>query len=192
MIFSCINENEKTLLKNLIGKELKYIKSEETDSWNRIFGNLSIVADNSEIEIRNELTPTDYFGDIEDVSKFKIFKITKEHPFELMVKSQIVETNVQEKIADILIIQDEISVKEANGNKVYEITMDTAIVIKTEKSSFVISREWSLEEELIFSKTANYAASVYSVKDIIEEWSDEDARTVASCKRSEISLKNIE
>lgn len=32
MIFSCINENEKTLLKNLIGKELKYIKSEKNDS----------------------------------------------------------------------------------------------------------------------------------------------------------------
>lgn len=109
-----------------------------------------------------------------------------------MVKSQIIKTNVQEKISDILIIQDEISVKDVNCNKVYEITMDNAIVIKTEKSSFVISREWSLEEELIFSKTANYAASVYSVKNIIEEWSDEDARTVASCKRSEISLKNIE
>ncbi len=190
MIFSCILENEKTLLKNLIGKELKSIKSEEKDSWSRIFGNLSIVTEDQEIEIRNELTPTDYFGGIEDLSKFKILKIMQENPFKLMIESPIIETPVHEKIADILIIQDEISVTNLNGDSIYEITMDDAIVIKTESSSFAISREWSLEEELIFSKTVNYMDSIYSVKDIISEWSDKDSRTKASCKRREISLKS--
>ena len=189
MVFSCISENEKSLLKGLIGKKLKCIKSEQKDSWNRIFGNLSIVADNSEIEIRNELTETEYFGDTEDVSKFKISKISNKNPFNLMIESPIIETKVEEHIIDILLIQDEISIKDSENKVFYEITMDDAIVIKTENSTYVISREWSLEEELIFSKTSDYKNSIYSVDEIVSEWSDEDEKTKASCNRTEVSLR---
>ncbi len=190
MVFSCISENEKSLLKGLIGKKLKYIKSEEKDSWNRIFGNLSIVTDNSEIEIRNQLTETEYFGDTEDVSKFKISEISNENPFTLMVESPVTETKVEEQITDIILIQDEISVKDSENQSVYEITMDDAIVIKTKNSTYAVSREWSLEEELIFLKTADYKKSIYSVDEIVSEWSDEDEKTQAFCKRAEISLLN--
>lgn len=190
MIFSCISKTEKEILKTLIGKELICIKSEEKDSWNRIFGNLALVTKDSEVEIKNELTETEYFNVLEDVSKFKIRNITSEKPFVLMVESSIIETKVNETIFDIIIVQDEISVKNSEGNCIYEITMDDAVVIKTEESVYVISREWCLEEELIFVKSANYKKSVYPIKDIIAQWSDEEEKTQASCKRIEISLAN--
>lgn len=190
MIFSCISEEEKTVLKGLIGKKLDFIKSEQKDSWNRILGNLSIVTKDSEIEIRNELTETEYFGDTEDVSKFKIRTVSAENPFNLMVEAPVFETTVADTITDIIIIQDEICIKDSNGKSIYDITMDQAIVIKVSDSSYVISREWSLEEELIFLKSANYKESVYSVKDVISEWSDEDAETMAVCNRIEFSLNS--
>ena len=190
MIFSCISEKEKSLLKDLIGKKLKYIKSEQKDSWNRIFGNLSIVTSDLEIEIRNELTETEYFGDKEDVSKFKISEISSENPFTLMVESPIIETKIEEKIADIILVQDEISIKNSENQTIYEITMDDAIVIKTEWSTYAISREWSLEEELIFLKTSDYKKSIYSIEKLVSEWSDEDEKIKADCKRTEFSLLN--
>lgn len=189
MINSCISKEEKVILKSLIGKKLDCIKSEQKDSWNRIFGNLAIITKDFEIEIRNELTETEYFGDIEDISKFKIRFISQENPFVLMVEAPIIETVVSEIIKDIIIVQDDVSVNDNNGKTIYNITMDQAIIIKTSNSFYVISREWSLEEELIFLKSANYKNSVYSVNDVISEWSDEDDGTVAVCKRTEISLK---
>lgn len=188
MIFSCISDEEKALLKRLVGKKINCIKSEERDSWNRIFGNLEVIADDYEVEIRNELTETEYFGDTEDVSKFKIRKITSDAPFALMVEAPVYETKIDNFVTDVIIVQDEITVKDSEGKPIYEITMDEAIVIKMTNSTYVISREWCLEEELIFLKTANYKESVYSVEDVASEWSDDDDGLVASCHRSELSL----
>ncbi|MBQ0167114.1 MAG: hypothetical protein KBT02_08410 [Treponema sp.] len=188
MIFSCISDEEKALLKRLVGKKINCIKSEERDSWNRIFGNLEVIADDYEVEIRNELTETEYFGDTEDVSKFKIRKITSDAPFALIVEAPVYETKIDNFVTDVIIVQDEITVKDSEGKPIYEITMDEAIVIKMTNSTYVISREWCLEEELIFLKTANYKESVYSVEDVASEWSDDDDGLVASCHRSELSL----
>lgn len=188
MVISCISEEEKTILKSLIGKKLDCIKSEQKDSWNRIFGNLAIITEDSEVEIRNELTETEYFGDTEDVSRFRIRNISAENPFVLMVEAPLFETVVAETITDIIIVRDEVCVNNSDGKSIYDITMDQAIIIKTSDSSYVISREWSLEEELIFLKSANYKESVYSVDDVVSEWSDEDDGSIAICKRTEVPL----
>lgn len=190
MIIHGITSQELNTLKSLIGKKLLCFKSQQKDSWNRIFGNILLVTKDSEIELRNELTEIEYFGDCEEVSKFYVNKITKEKPFQLMVEDSIAETSVNEVVKDIIIVKDEINVKDSSGNSIYEITMDDAVIIKTDNSAYAISREWSLEEELIFVKTADYKKDIYSVEQIVSEWSDEDEYTVATCNRKEIFLKN--
>ena len=62
-----------------------------------------------------------------------------------MVEDSIAETSVNEVVEDIIIIKDEISVKNSSGNTIYEITMDDAVIIKTDNSVYTISREWSLD-----------------------------------------------
>ena len=132
MIIHGITSQELNTLKSLIGKKLLRFKSQQKDSWNRIFGNILLVAEDFEIELRNELTEIEYFGDYEEVSKFYINKITKEKPFQLMVEDSIAETSVNEVVEDIIIIKDEINIKHSSGNTIYEITMDDAVIIKTD------------------------------------------------------------
>jgi hypothetical protein len=190
MVYSTLSDGEKNLLKSLVGSNLICFKSQEKDSWNKIFGNISAVTEGTEIEIRNELTETEYFGgETEDVSKLYVKKITAEYPFQLMIVDSVFETTVNELITDILIVQDRVIVKDSSGAVVYEITTDTAIVIKTAFSSFVISRDWSLEEEMIFVKSTDYERDVYSVNQMISEWGDEGEGWKASCNRTFISLR---
>lgn len=188
MIYAIISEEEKTLLKKLIASKLVCFKSQEKDSWNHIFGNIALVTDKSIIEIRNELTPIEYYGDTEDVSKFYINQLSKENPFKLMIEDKIFETSVNENILDIIIAQDEVCIKDCDKKIIYEITIDTAIIVKTEFSVFVISREWSLEEELIFVKSTDYQRDIYSVQQMISEWGDNENWTT-TCMRKFISLK---
>ncbi|MBO4857897.1 MAG: hypothetical protein J5527_05235 [Treponema sp.] len=190
MIIHSITSRELNTLKSLVGKKLICFKSQQKDSWNRIFGNILLVTEVSEVELRNELTEIEYFGNTEEVSKFYVNQITKDKPFKLMVEDSITETPVNEIIEDIIVIKDEIDVKDSSENSIYEITMDDAVIIKTDNSVYAISREWSLEEELIFIKTSDYMKDIYSVEQIVSEWSDEDEKTVATCNRKEISLKN--
>lgn len=189
MIYSTITEKEEFLLKFLIGQKLICFKSEQKDSWNKIFGNISIVTENSEIEIKNELSEILYFDTTEDVSKFKIQEVSQESPFRLMVESPIVKTAVDEKIKNIFIAQDKVSVKDSENKTIYEITMDEAIIIETEKSTFVISREWHLEEELIFVKSTDYKKDIYPIEKVISDWSDEDS-IKTNCTRTYINLGN--
>lgn len=58
-----------------------------------------------------------------------------------MVEDSIAETSVNEVIKDIIIVKDEINVKDSSGNSIYEITMDDAVIIKTDNSVYAISRE---------------------------------------------------
>ena len=174
----CLSEKELNLLKTLITSKLFGFKSQIKDSWNRIFGNILLVTDKGEIEIRNELTEINYLGCTEDVSKFYIKRITDHYPFHLMVDDTVFETPVNEILADIIIVKDEISVTDLQRKSIYKIC-------------YVISREWSLEEELIFVKTADYKKSVYSVENIIKDWSNEEENLDASCKRKYLSLKDI-
>lgn len=191
MINHCITYEELQTLKTLIGTKLICFKSQKKDSWNRIFGNIAIITDKTEIELRNELTDIEYFGDSEDVSKFYVNQISASKPFSLMIEDEVFKTFVNEIITDIIIVEDEISIKDSSGNPIYEITMDDAVIIKTANSTYAISREWSLEEELIFIKTSDYKKDIYSIEEIISEWSDEDENFLATCNRKEISLKDL-
>ena len=49
-----------------------------------------------------------------------------------MVEDSIAETSVNEVVEDIIIIKDEINIKHSSGNTIYEITMDDAVIIKTD------------------------------------------------------------
>ena len=189
MINSILSDNERKLLSSLNGKSLVSIIRTEKDSYNRVFGNIAINVDNHFYEIKNELTVIDYFGDKEDVSRFYVKKLETKESFEPMVALPVDEISINEIITDISIIQDKITVKESNGSTIYEITMDNAIIIKTEKSVYAISREWSLEEEMIIVKTTDYLRDIYSIEQIVSEWSDEEDNSSATCTRTEISLK---
>ena len=191
MIDHRITQEEKSLLKSLIGTKLLCFKSEKKDSWNRIFGNISLVSENAETEIRNELVSTMYFaGETEDVSRFAVKKISKENPFKLMIVSDVFETAVNEKITDIILVTDAITVQDSGKNTIYEISTTESIVIKTDNSTFVLSRDWHLEEIMTFVKTSDYKRDIYPIEDVVSEWSDEEEGFVAICNRTEISLND--
>ncbi|MBO4629809.1 MAG: hypothetical protein J5687_07675 [Treponema sp.] len=191
MIDHCITQEEKSLLKSLIGTKLLCFKSEKKDSWNRIFGNISLVSENTETEIRNELVSTIYFaGETEDVSRFAVKKISKENPFKLMIVSDVFETAVNEKITDIILVTDAITVQDSGKNTIYEISTTESIVIKTDNSTFVLSRDWHLEEIMTFVITSDYKRDIYPIADVVSEWSDEEEGFVAICNRTEISLND--
>lgn len=188
MINSTLTNKELQLLSSFIGKSLISVIRTEKDSYNRVFGNIAINVGNHFYEIKNELTVIDYFGSKEDVSRFYVKKLESKECFEPMVVLPIEEIPINETIIGISIIRDMIAVKNSAGNTIYEITMDDAIIIKTEKSVYAISREWSLEEEMIIVKTTDYMRDIYSVEQIVCEWSDEDDNSVATFTRTEISL----
>lgn len=188
MINSTLTNKELQLLSSFIGKSLISVIRTEKDSYNRVFGNIAINVGSHFYEIRNELTVIDYFGSKEDVSRFYVKKLESKECFEPMVVLPIEEMPINETIIGISIIRDMITVKNSAGNTIYEISMDDAIIIKTEKSVYAISREWSLEEEMIIVKTTDYLRDIYSVEQIVCEWSDEDDNSVATFTRTEISL----
>lgn len=189
MIKSTLTDDELKLLSSMIGKNFISVIRTEKDSYNRVFGNIAINVDGIFYEIKNELTVIDYFGDKEDVSRFYVRTLENKECFEPMIVLPIGEISINEIITDISIIQDQIIVEKTSGGSIYEITMDDAIILKTEKSVYAISREWSLEEEMIIVKTTDYMRDIYSVEQIISEWSDEDDNSSATCTRTEIPLK---
>jgi hypothetical protein len=201
MVYQTLDESERSLLRQMIGKNFERIKyPTQVIEGDRLFGNILLMAGGACFEILNEVEKTPYFGMEEDVSRFHVKKLVDEKDYSPSIifdsaPSQVTERIIDGKIEDILVVEDEVNVFDS-GKIFYSITIDTAIVFRMGKTSISISRDWSLGEEMSIRESNDYENAIYSVKQMIDEWSDEDADDPksdlrpATCDRKFISLKD--
>lgn len=184
-----LSVKERSILKEIVGGTVVSFKSTQRDNWNQIYGNFVIKTRDAEYEVRNEVEPVGFFDGIEDVSVFHIAKISTEHPYMPMVLDvPIVETLVNKTVDNIRIIEDNIQITNSSGDVLYRTVFDTAIVFIIDNESYVFSREWYFEEEILFVKTTDYHNAVYPIEKVIQDWTDEENGTIVKCERSEVII----
>lgn len=171
-------------LKSLIGKKLLYYKSQKLDEWKRIYGNFAIKVGEKEIEIRNEEQTIDFFGSKEDVAIYSMKTMTGDTEFKLMVlDTPITEYEVNENIDNINIVTDNIVVRDKDGNIIYEIEIDMAIIFKTENHFLTFAKGWYFDESISVYDTEDYLDLIRSIKQVEEDWADEEDGDTAVCNR---------
>lgn len=171
------NKNMLLMINELINNNLEYIIY-EVSNHNKSFGDLSLNFNNKLLKITNY---EDMHGwdDEYDSSHFSCEFVDKYIPS--VSNATTNKININDKVIDINIIYDEIT------NKYYHFNYDMALEIKTEKHTYIISRDYFYSELISINIDKNFD-EIYPISKVIEDW-NEDSNYVTEIKRNKINIK---
>lgn len=188
MIDCKLDDNMLTILKGIIGSELiSFELDDDKIVNNRAFGVIRINTSINSVEVYNDVHEVDYFGDNEDVSYFTCITVDTKQAFKgYYENSSNKKVSVNEKIVGVQIVSDEIRV----GNQNYNISFDRAIIIKTERQIFMISRDWHFMETMLLTCDKNID-EIVPIEKVIADWSNDGEFNVC-VKRKTTDLQFFE
>lgn len=143
------------------------------------YGNVQLNTKHFSLELRNEVRALPLFAEVEDISSFSCVTKPAGFTFEPYCKEPWKTVMVDEKITDVSIISDTITV----NNNEYSISFDMAVIITTENHQFVFSRGWFFSETIDASVDKNFN-DIYPICRVIADWNDDGNRKVSVIRES--------
>lgn len=162
MIEARFSPQMKEILKKLKGEEfISYGSKEISVDGSAYNGAINLQTSNVTLRISNEGKQIPWFkGETkEEVFSFSCEKI------DVLKDGKVIF--VKEKIDEVSLIYDTITIPEKN----YQIVFDMALIIKTEKHLYLISREWHFLECLNINLDKDYD-DIYPIKKVMEDWNN--------------------
>lgn len=191
MVIASLSKYDIEVLKKFIGSSLTYLRSQEMDSWDRVYGNLEITSNNKKIEILNEQKPIEFFGGIENIATFTIVEKQIDEKFEPMVLDvPIIDYEINDEITDISIINDNIEVFNNDNELIYNISMDMGIVFHMVNETITFIKGWYFDESIRIIKGKDYCEKIRSIDQVKKDWLDPEIdEGYVRCSREETIIK---
>jgi hypothetical protein len=165
---------ERKLLKEIINKNIISINYTEPT-----YGNIKIDFDDYSIIISNVMHQANLIGDDEEITYFTLNKIDKTEKFDFFLDdAQIHHIEVNEKIESICIVNDII-----NYNDKYEVSYDMAIILKTNRHEYIVSRDWFYMETMAINIDKSID-DIIQKNQIIENYRGEDSSVKVTIART--------
>ena len=174
------------LLEKIKGKRLKSIRylieTKRRDflaiTWGDIYLNVEddYIKLNRELEIKEYFKMKEKFGIDEELGEFRCCKYDATNGFKFYDEITCYDKEchlVDQVIEEVAIIRDEIENRTCN----YSVTIDEALIIKTEKNIYVFIRGSRFDEDIEiyeYKKGENYKKYIYTYKELLEEWGASD------------------
>lgn len=172
MVYAALNDNMISLLKNLKGA--KFISYECAKTYNTAYGNLRINTDKGSLELSNIEKTLPFFDIEEDIACFECKISNPNVEFKPYCIEPFGVFKIGETIESIEIINDIVNVNQGE----YQISIDRAIIIKTDKGIIMFSRGIWFSEEIGICENDDYDGK-YSIDEVIEVWSNQGENIVS-------------
>ena len=173
-------------IKSMVGKRMIGYKCDQFIFSTSVYGIVGICLEDTSYAFTNSLEVMDYYGDPEDVARFRISKIEYADIKSLVQDQVMVETPVDSVIADVIVVNECQRLFE-KGVQTYEVMVTRGIIFKFEDG-----HELSFEKNIWFSeditveKGYDLIERFTPVSEFAEGWSD-DYR--GECSRELISAR---
>ena len=132
-----------TILKSLVGQRLVSLECERLEQTRETYGNLLITTESQRVELINEEEPTEYLGDIEDISCFTCRRLKpNEHFRQFVMGEEPMKYPLLGKVNKASIINDAIALTREN----YAIQLSMAVVLNTDAGEVAFLRGWHFDE----------------------------------------------
>lgn len=168
MLYATFTKEMKGLLRSMVGKTMKSYEGDFCGT-KRVYGVCRIHLGRFSIELQNEVQGMPFFEGEEDIPVFTCRMIGENDPF--WPETQGAETlsyMVDEKIREVDIATDVIRVNTDE----YEITIDHALIIKTDRHCYSFYKDWMYGETINIVVTDS-EPELYPIEKVKEEWSDQ-------------------
>lgn len=179
-----LEENDISVLRNLIDKKLISIKSEYKieDEEVESYGNILLNIENNFCEVRNEYKK---FGN-EEYPVISCNNLNMECDFKPMVVKEYTNTIFNQKIRKISITNELIDIPSQN----FSINMCVAIKFELENCNLTIYKDSFFMEELYIVQNKNFN-EICSIQNSKELWTQDDKKVNINITRENISLEKM-
>ena len=145
MVNFCLKDDEKTLLKTIIGKKLLYFKHDPFDKFGgeTVYEKVELFFEDLILLIDYYYEPYPLFGNnVDDHPKFSIKVIKEEEAISAIKDTQQIEVKCEKTIKGITIVEDYVSV-EWDGKK-DNVRMMKAIIFKLDDEEVAIQGDYMM------------------------------------------------
>ena len=95
------------------------------------------------------------------------------NPFKPYCEEKSEKHTINENVISVSIIEDSVSVNDGE----YDIAFDMAVVIKTDKHSYMFSRGWFFSETIDISVDKEFN-EIYPINRVVKDWSEDGENKV--------------
>lgn len=145
MVNFCLKDDEKTLLKNLIGKKVLNFRHDPLDKFEgeTVYGKVELFFEDLIILINYYYEPYPLFGNnVDDHPKFSIKVITEGEAVSALENTQQIDVKCDETIKGITLVEDYVNV-EWDGKK-DDVRMMKAIIFKLDDKEVAIQGDYMM------------------------------------------------
>ena len=173
-------------IKSMVGKRMIGYKCDPFIFSTSVYGIVGIRLEDTSYAFTNSLEVMDYFGDPEDVARFRISKVEYANIKSLVQDQVMVETPVDNVIEDVIVVNECQRLFEKDV-QIYEVMVTRGIIFKFE-DGLELSFEKNIwfSEDITVEKGYDLIERFTPVSEFAEGWSD-DYR--GECSREMISAR---
>ena len=176
-----LNEQEKHLIRSLIGKRLQSYQHDEFRFTPTSTQAIEIVMEGDiPYYLYSFVEEQDYFGVNEDVAVWSFGK----EKLPIIDQKQFIKTPVGEKIKDIYLIQENQRTYK-KSEQTYNVWLTRGIILDMGENQIAFEKDIWFSEEIIIHKGYNLIDQFVSVDEFGKDW---DSDVTTECSREMISL----
>lgn len=184
MVNICLSNEEKNLLKDLLGKKLIKYRHDPLDKFDgeTVYGRVELFFDDSIILIDYDYEPFPLFGSPDDEHpKFSIRKIVEEEAVSALKDVTQINVRCNKIISEIILVEDCVDIKWDGKQDCFKLLK--GIVLKFDNDEIIIQGDYMIPLLDVF-KGENV---IDMLKDVVDEYKD-DQETKFIVERSYIKL----
>lgn len=172
------------ILREQIGHKLvSYECGEGELMFHRAYGNIRLNFEEGAFEIDNIQKPMTVLGEADDISIFSCQQVDPNSKYSPYLPDEKTSThNIEVVIIGIEVIEETIDIDDGE----FQATFDMAVIFRSARKTFMLSRGWHYSEAIHISEDDNYEA-VYPIAQDREAWSNDGEHKV-SITRKRIQL----
>lgn len=169
---STLQEDDRRILASLIGRRIILIESEAPDASMQVWGNLLLETDGIRLEITDYEEPMEYFGGVEDISRFRLNPVPDNREFHTFAENvPTVRTPLQGTVTGIELVNDLTELP----NVPYRLAETVAIRIRTDRQVITFARDWIFSDSITIGIGYEPADDVIpDVESAEDSWKDDD------------------
>lgn len=163
-----LSKSQRTLLKELIGKEFKKYRCDEFHFRPAVYQIIGLFVGDNQYALENKIKPINYYGSEEDVAVLSFDRVDEHEISSHVVGGEQVDTPINQKIKNIRLVEDT-HIMSLGEEDVYGFSYTKAIIFDLEERQIVLEKDIWFSEDILIYRGLNVENKIAAVEAELEE-----------------------
>ncbi|MDO4854932.1 MAG: hypothetical protein Q4A43_05965 [Coriobacteriia bacterium] len=161
-------KSQKTLLKELIGKEFKKFRCDKFHFRPAVYQIIGLFVGDNQYALKNEIQPIDYYGSEEDVAVLSFDQVDEQEISSHVIGGKQVDTPINQQINNIRLVEDT-HIMSLGEEDAYRFSYTKAIIFDLKDRQIVLEKDIWFSEDILIYRGLNAESKIAAPEAELEE-----------------------